>query len=169
MNKEKLTIEQIEEIVNKERLTKEQVETITKEVVKDSHEKLLDTIKNEKNSEQEMQVLLNEKITQMQEDTQKLLQEEIIKIDYTEQIAQINEVLNNLKDSYLELSNRIRISELNKEENIKEDEKEKKQEKQEGKSKNIIDFIAFKKQRNKKTNTNPELFFLELGGCETFS
>ncbi len=170
VNKEKLTREQIEEIVKQEKLTKEQVENITKEVVKNSHDKLLDTIQEGKNSEQEMQVLLNEKITQMQENTQKLLQEEMTKIDYSEQIAQINDILNNLKDSYLELSNRIRMSEQDKEESIKEEKEKKQEEKQENKSKNIIDFKAFTKQRNKKKvySIEEDIFYEDLEKSATY-
>ena len=137
------------EKIEQEKLTKEQVENITKEAVENSHNKLLNTIQERKNKEQEMQMLLNERIEQMQQETQKLLQEEMTKIDYHEQMDQINEILNNLKDSYLELSNRIRMSEQDKEERIKEEEKAQ-EEKLENKSKNIIDFIAFTKQRNKK-------------------
>lgn len=153
IEEEKLTKQQIENVIKKEIsiINQEQLEQtklntneIIKEVVKNNTEKLLNTIKDEKNTEQQIQLLFNEKITEMQEETQKLLEQEITKIDYTEQIAQINEMLTNLKDSYLELSNRMKTNELETQLNVMEEEK------QETKNRNIIDFKAFKKQKNKK-------------------
>ena len=161
INQEQFTKEQIEDIIKQEiakinhtqeieklynqlEQTKLNTNETIKEVVKNNTEKLLDMIKDEKNTEQQIQLLFNEKLTEMQEETQKLLEQEITKIDYTEQIVQINEMLTNLKDSYLELSNKMKTNEIETQLTMMEEEK------QETKNRNIIDFKAFKKQKNKK-------------------
>ena len=132
------------EKINEEKLTETQI----KEIIKNNTEELMNIIKDGKNSEEEMKAILNEKMTKMQEETQKLLQEEITKIDYTEQISQMNEMLTNLKDSYLELSNKLMKQEAEKEyeEIVMENEVDNSL----NKGKNIIDFLALKKQKNKK-------------------
>lgn len=112
---------------------------------------LADSMKNanymqvllEKN-EEEMQLLLSQKIEEMQEETQKALQEEIVKRDYTEQILKMNERIEDLKASYLELSNQIKLKEAEEVEIEEELPKETK------KAKNIIDFKTLKKQKAKK-------------------
>lgn len=176
VNENKLTKEQVKKIVNENKLTKEQVENIikeeianvnytqdieqiynqleqaklsTSEMIKNSNEEILNTIKNEKNTEETVQLLLNERINQIKEETQELLQQEIIKINYTEQIAQINEILNKLKDNYLELSNKIENSKVDT--TIIEQENSV-IEKNNKNNRNIIDFKAFMKQKNKKKN-----------------
>ncbi len=148
--------------VEQEKLTAEEIKTITSEIIKNHTEELINTMKNEKsneeqiqkllqqelnvmkndknNNEQQIQELLNEKITNMQKETQELMKQEITKMDYTKQINQINEMLTNLKDSYLELSNKMKT---NDEEMMKYQETNKN-------NRNIIDFRAFKKQKNKK-------------------
>ncbi len=136
--------QEIEKLYNQLEQTKLNTNEMIKEVIKNNTEKLMNTIKDEKNTEQQIQLLVSQKITEMQEETQKLLEQEITKIDYTEQIVQINEMLTNLKDSYLELSNKMKTNEVETQLTVMEEEK------QETKNRNIIDFKAFKKQKNKK-------------------
>lgn len=115
-----------------------------KEMMKKNNEDLLDTLQKEKDSEQAMQLLFNERITQVQEEMQRTVQQEMTKIDYTEQILTINEMLNNLKDSYLEIVNEIKVGEAEKAIEIEQEPKEAR------KSKNIIDFKTLRKQKTKK-------------------
>ncbi len=75
----------------------------------------------------------NTKIEEMQEETKKILQQQFSNIDYTEQISQMSEMIENLKDSYLELSNIIRT---NNNEEINPN--------------NIIDLKSLKKQKEQK-------------------
>lgn len=115
---------------------------------------LADSMKNanymqvllEKN-EEEMHLLLSQKIEEMQEETQRALQEEIAKRDYTEQILKMNEMLEDLKASYLELSNQMKLKEAEPEPEAKIEEELPKETK---KAKNIIDFKTLKKQKAKK-------------------
>lgn len=67
-----------------------------------------------------------------------MIRKEMTKIDHTEQIAQMNEMLTDLKDSYLELSNKIQISSI---------EKDNKNDVEEEESKNIIDFKHIKDRK----------------------
>ena len=121
----------------------EQIQNM-KEMMKKNNEDLLDTLQKEKDSEQTMQLLFNERITQVQEEMQRTVQQEMTKIDYTEQILTINEMLNNLKDSYLEIVNEMKVREAEKAIEIEQETKETK------KSKNIIDFKTLRKQKTKK-------------------
>lgn len=129
----------------KEEITKvdyiEQIQNM-KEMMKKNNENLLDTLQKEKDSKQAMQLLFNERITQVQEEMQRTVQQEMTKIDYTEQILTINEMLNNLKNSYLEIVNEMKVREAEKE--IEQEPKEMR------KSKNIIDFKTLRKQKTKK-------------------
>lgn len=165
LEEEKLNKEKIENIYNemKEKFeqtklnTSEMINEVIKEtfeqnklntseminkVIKQNTEELLKEIKKGEDSEQAMQLLLNERIAQMQKETQNLVQQEITKINYTRQMEEINEMLTNLKDSYLELSNKMKNNEVN--ETAKEEVTENLE-----KTKKIIDFRAFKKQKNK--------------------
>lgn len=82
-------------------------------------------------------------------------QKAMINKEYSKQIEQMNEMLINLKDSYLELSNQMKVQEVERQANIQELEEEKLvvnrgNSNRDNKMKNIIDFKAFKKQRSKK-------------------
>lgn len=121
----------------------EQIQNM-KEMMKKNNEDLLDTLQKEKDSEQAMQLLFNERITQVQEEMQRTVQQEMTKIDYTQQILTINEMLNNLKDSYLEIVNEMKVREAEKTIEIEQEPKETR------KSKNIIDFKTLRKQKTKK-------------------
>lgn len=77
----------------------------------------------------------NERMEEMQEENQKLLQQQLSNIDYTEQINNMNEMISNLKDSYLELSNIVRTKN-NGEEAINH--------------KNVIDLKSLKKQKEQR-------------------
>lgn len=95
-------------------------------------------IQEQPESLEKIEGFINSKLEQVKlnyEEVQELLRGEIARVDCTEQIIQINEILTNLKDSYLELCNKIRIEDI---------------EKEEFDNKKIIDFKTFKKQENKK-------------------
>ena len=79
--------------------------------------------------------LIKEIIDNNNNKTQEMFKQEILNINYTDQINSINEMIENLKDSYLELSNRIRSNEL---------------EVQRIDNKKILDMKYFRKQREKK-------------------
>lgn len=77
-----------------------------------------------------------------------IVEQEITKNNYKEQIIEINEMLGDLKDSYLELSNRMKANDIEKE---KIDNKK------------IIDFTSFKKQKNKKSySIDEDIFYHDL-------
>lgn len=98
-----------------------------------TQEMIRQTQANKHKQETELQV--SEKILQ--------LQEEIAKMNYQEQINQISETLAKLNDNYLALSNQIEKQEIEEEQVLEESHGV-------NKGKNIIDFKAFKRQRNKK-------------------
>ena len=101
------------------------------EKIQESYEKSLRIINKKQNTQQQIQLLLNVKISKMQEEIKK----EIAKIDYSDKFNQINDMIANLKDSYLELSNRTRVDSI-KEEKID--------------SRNIIDIKTLKHKKKKK-------------------
>ena len=152
LNKNRLTREEVQEILreeiyileeqNKSRLTKKQVEELLKEEIANinNNEEIYNKISDVKSDYSKLIKELvssnNTRIEEMQEETKKVVQQQISSIDYTEQINQMNEMIENLKDSYLELSNIIRT-------NHKEDIN----------SKNVIDIKSLKKQ---KTETKKE-------------
>lgn len=68
-----------------------------------------------------------------------MIQQEVSNIDYTQQMLQINDMLINLKDSYLELSNKINNTHIENEDIDKEE------------NRNIIDFEHIKTKRVKKS------------------
>lgn len=126
-------------------LEKAEEEKLTKQdIIKQEIEKIQEQLEESKHSEQAMQLLFNERIAQVQEEMQRTVQQEMTKIDYTEQILTINEMLNNLKDSYLEIVNEIKVGEAEKAIEIEQEPKEAR------KSKNIIDFKTLRKQKTKK-------------------
>lgn len=88
--------------------------------------------------QEKMKKFIKKQNTSTMAEMRDMIREEMTKIDHTEQIAQINDMLTNLKDSYLELSNKIQISNIEKEnrEDIEEEE-----------SKNIIDFKHIKDRK----------------------
>jgi len=90
----------------------------------------------------------NEKMEEMQEENQKLLQQQLSNIDYTEQINHMNEMISNLKDSYLELSNIVRTTN-NGEQAIN--------------NKNVIDLKSLKKQKEKKQEEQIQKVTRQLG------
>ncbi len=87
-----------------------------------NHDKMREKVENRK-SKNELENWINTKIKELEIP------------DYTNQFAEINEMLVNLKDSYLELTNKVRLNEL---------------ETEKINNKNIIDFKLFKKQRDEK-------------------
>lgn len=136
-------------------LEEEQMKEMIRQVVQDSSEKIVNHIKNRVNKEQEIQQVFHHQITRIQKETQELVQKEMAKIDYTEQISQINEMLANLNDSYLELANKIRTN---------NDKKDREETYHENNNRNIIDFKAFKRQRSKKRvySIEEDIYSVEL-------
>ncbi len=84
--------------------------------IQKNYEKTLEKINEKQNMQEQIQLLLSAKMTQIQEEMEEKIQSEIAKINYADQINQINDMVTNLKDSYLELSNMIRINGNEKEE-----------------------------------------------------
>lgn len=76
-----------------------------------------------------------EEVVHYQEEAKKQLKEEMERNDYTEQINNINEMIEILKDNYLELSNRISANQM------EEDKID---------NRNIIDMRVLKKQRENR-------------------
>ena len=107
------------------------------------------------NYKQETQLLVSEKIIQ--------LQEEITKMNYQEQINQIKETLAKLNDNYQTLSNKIQNQEIEEQQVVEETNHV-------NKGKNIIDFKAFKKQRNKKRvySIKENIFYEDLEQTATY-
>lgn len=132
--KEALNSKEIIKDINKNRFTKEQFKEAFREEVYNLKEqnkaymqadygRLVREIINSNNA----------KIEEMQEETKKILQQQISNINYTQQINQMSEMIENLKDSYLELANIIRT---NNEQEINKN--------------NVIDLKTVKKQKGKK-------------------
>ena len=122
---EEQTKEEVQEILREEISNINNIEDIYNQIsdVKSDYSRLIKEIVNSNNT----------KIEEMQEETKKVLQQQISSIDYTEQINQMNEMIENLKDSYLELSNIIRTNRKEKIEN-----------------KNVIDIKSLKRQKTEK-------------------
>ncbi len=142
--KEALNSKEIIKDINKNRFTKEQFKEVFREEVYNLKEqnkaymqadygRLVREIINSNNA----------KIEEMQEETKKILQQQISNINYTQQINQMSEMIENLKDSYLELANIIRT---NNEQEINKN--------------NVIDLKTVKKQKGKKdTKTKIKLVY----------
>lgn len=142
--KEALNSKEIIKDINKNRFTKEQFKEAFREEVYNLKEqnkaymqadygRLVREIINSNNA----------KIEEMQEETKKILQQQISNINYTQQINQMSEMIENLKDSYLELANIIRT---NNEQEINKN--------------NVIDLKTVKKQKGKKdTKTKIKLVY----------
>lgn len=139
---EKLTKAQIEEIIKQEILVlSSQTNIISQEILMLSKEAL---------TKEQIQSIINQEFSIWNKE-----QKAMINKEYSKQIEQMNEMLINLKDSYLELSNQMKAQELERQVNIQELEEEKlvvnsENSNRDNKMKNIIDFKAFKKQRSKK-------------------
>ena len=122
INSEKLTKEELENIVNKKTLTREDISSI---------------IKQEQITEEEFEYIINKNRLTV-EQVQKIVQNEMQNIDYTEQFSKLEEMILNLKDNYLELSNRITKEQFGEEENITTN------------NENIINISLFRKDRQAK-------------------
>lgn len=123
--------------MNKNKLTKEQIQDILRQEIYNFEEQNKSNIQSDYGRlVKEIISSNNTKMEEMQEETKKILRQQISSIDYTEQINQMNEMIESLKDSYLELSNIIRTNN-----------------KQEINQNNIIDLKSLKKQKNTKQKT----------------
>lgn len=125
----------IEKMYHQIEKIKNNIEQTMEEIVNHKKEVSMDMLKTREDNEQHMKNLVNETIAQLQQEIQQTLAKEMVKMDYTEQMTQMSDMLTNLKDSYLELSNRMRTREIDNENTNHE---------------NVIDMTTYKKQRNKK-------------------
>lgn len=125
----------IEKIYHQIEKIKNNIDQTMEEIVNHKKEVSMDMLKTREDNEQHMKNLINETITQLQQEIQQTLANEMVKMDYTEQMTQMSDMLTNLKDSYLELSNRMRNKETDNEDTNHE---------------NVIDMTTYRKQKNKK-------------------
>lgn len=120
--------------MNRNNLTKEQIQEILRQEIYNFEEQNKSNIQSDYGRlVKEIISSNNTKMEEMQEETKKILRQQISSIDYTDQINQMNEMIESLKDSYLELSNIIRTNN-----------------KQEINQNNIIDLKSLKKQKEQK-------------------
>jgi capsular exopolysaccharide synthesis family protein len=121
IEKAKINYKKIEETFNKEiEETKTNYnkieETFNKEIeeTKTNYNKLEETFNKEieetKTNYKKLEEVFNKGIKDIKQDNIELLKKEILNMDYKNQIKQINEMLSNLKDDYLELSNIIKAN-----------------------------------------------------------
>ena len=104
-NIEILTKEDIENILKKEMLTKEEIKDIIIKQKLDKNE-IQDIVRREKLTDEQIEYIINKnKLTV--EQVQKIVKQEIQDINYTSQFNKIEEMILNLKEDYLELSNKI--------------------------------------------------------------
>lgn len=160
LNSKNLTTEQIQEILKEEMAginytqdiekiyseienTKASYNRTIEEIVDINNKRLIELLSKEEKNKEQIQDLLNDKIEEIQQKNQLLLKEEISNIDYTEQINQMNEMIANLKDSYLELSNIIRTNNTGQKED--EDNTE-----NDNDNDNVINIKQLKQQKEEK-------------------
>ena len=110
-----LNKEQIREILREEVLNSkysEKINDIFNEInnVKTHYGQIIEKIKEINDKENTIEETSRKNITS--EQIKEILKEEISTIDYAEQINYMNEMITNLKDSYLELSNIVRTNNL---------------------------------------------------------
>ena len=91
-------------------------DTVNKELelTKTNYSRLEDTVNKEmemtKTNYSKLEDLVNKGIQEIKSENNELLKKEISNIDYTNQINQMNEMITNLKDSYLELANIVKAN-----------------------------------------------------------
>ena len=146
-------IEKIKEINNVDNINKERNATYVDEIpnqynMEEIYEKIEDVRLNYGNLIKEIVNSNNERMEEMQEENQKLLQQQLSNINYTEQINHMNEMISNLKDSYLELSNIVRTT-GNGEQQINNE--------------NVIDLKTLKKQKEEQIQNQTQRLTRQLG------
>lgn len=146
-------IEKIKEINNEDNLNKARNTTYVDEIsnqynMEEIYEKIEDVRLNYGNLIKEIVNSNNERMEEMQEENQKLLQQQLSNINYTEQINHMNEMISNLKDSYLELSNIVRTT-GNGEQQINNE--------------NVIDLKTLKKQKEEQIQNQTQRLTRQLG------
>lgn len=145
-------IEKIKEINNADNINKERNATYVDEIpnqynMEEIYEKIEDVRLNYGNLIKEIVNSNNERMEEMQEENQKLLQQQLSNINYTEQINHMNEMISNLKDSYLELSNIVRTT-GNGEQQINNE--------------NVIDLKTLKKQKEEQIQNQTQRLTRQL-------
>ncbi len=151
----------VKEQEEKQDNNKEQISKINEEIQKMLQEQENNKVNYKEQIEQMQEQILKqqeivqteykEQMEQMQAQTYKILQQqEIVRADYREQIMQIQDTLVNLKDSYLELANRMRAEDSEKEEIPNKT--------------NIIDLRKLKERINKKKvySINEDISYRDL-------
>ncbi len=166
---EKLTKEEMKEIIKREisslqeseqeKLTKGQVRKIIRREILN-----LKDMEQEKLTKEQVESIIKQEVSNINytQDIQKMLEQEIMKVDYADQIVEINDILTNLKDSYLELSNKIKTNNEEVQEINDVDDKN---------NRNIIDFKALRKQKNKKKKSysiEDDILYEELERTATY-
>lgn len=129
-------IDTIIDNINSEKLTKEEIENIVKQKTL-TKEDILSIIKQEQLTDVEIEYIINKNRLTV-EQVQKIVQKEIKNIDYTEQFTKLEEMILNLKDNYLELSNKITKEQFAEEETGTSN------------NENIININLFRKDRQAK-------------------
>ncbi len=109
-----LTIGEIANIVEKTTISKEEIEDIISKQKLDKRE-IQNIIKQEKLTDEQIEYIINKNKLTI-EQVQKIVKQELQSINYTNQFNKLEEMILNLKEDYLELSNKI-----NKEQFIGED------------------------------------------------
>lgn len=145
-------IEKIKETNNAENINKERNaayvgETSNQYNMEEIYEKIEDVRLNYGSLIKEIVNSNNERMEEMQEENQKLLQQQLSNINYTEQINHMNEMISNLKDSYLELSNIVRTT-SNGEQQINNE--------------NVIDLQTLKKQKEEQVQNQTQRLTRQL-------
>lgn len=145
-------IEKIKEINNVDNLNKGKNITYVDETsnqynMEEIYEKIEDVRLNYGSLIKEIVNSNNERMEEMQEENQKLLQQQLSNINYTEQINHMNEMISNLKDSYLELSNIVRTT-TNGEQQINNE--------------NVIDLKTLKKQKEEQIQNQTQRLTRQL-------
>ena len=121
IEKTNINYNSLEDVINKEiQLTKGNYDkledTVNKELelTKTNYSRLEDTVNKEmemtKTNYSKLEDLVNKGIQEIKSENNELLKKEISNIDYTNQINQMNEMITNLKDSYLELANIVKAN-----------------------------------------------------------
>lgn len=145
-------IEKIKETNNADNINKERNATYVGETsnqynMEEIYEKIEDVRLNYGSLIKEIVNSNNERMEEMQEENQKLLQQQLSNINYTEQINHMNEMISNLKDSYLELSNIVRTT-SNGEQQINNE--------------NVIDLKTLKKQKEEQIQNQTQRLTRQL-------
>ena len=178
-----LTAEEVEAIVNKNSLSREEIENIVRSQVLTVQDVENAVNRNRLTKEEIESIIRSERLEK--EDIQDIIKSEMLSINYTNQLKQIEEMIMNLKDNYLELSNKLSMQEEREKERekararerlleaakvvekekakVKEMEAETTEEAKSEKPDNIIDIKELKKAKKRKSySINEDILFSDL-------